>query len=149
MQQNAAFCSSGRKIKMEQSAPSLFSLSASVTLGGHMVGCGPDPQRGCIPGTAIGNVRAEMPNPLLPQFPHTAVSPAWKQQFRQSYVTGVGCEVKGGLEGGIMDWWRGKTRGGCFRLSIETKLSTVTCPKLVYNQSLPTKCHHAGFILRG
>lgn len=50
--------------------------SASVTLGGHMVGCGPDPQRGCIPGMAIGSVGTEMPNPLLPQFPHTAVSPA-------------------------------------------------------------------------
>lgn len=62
---------------------------------------------------------------------------------------GFGCEVKGGLEGGIMDWWRGKTRGGCFRLNIETKLSTLTCPKLVYNQSLPTKCQHAGSILRG
>lgn len=39
----------------------------------------------------------------LPQFPHTAVSPAGKQPFRQSYVTGVGCKEKGGLEGGITD----------------------------------------------
>lgn len=43
--------------KKEKRASSLFCLSASVTLGGHMVGCGPDPQRGCIPGMAIGNVR--------------------------------------------------------------------------------------------
>ncbi|KAI3358286.1 hypothetical protein L3Q82_002986 [Scortum barcoo] len=40
-----------------------MNCGASVTLGGHMVGCGPDPQRGCIPGMAIGSVRAEMPNP--------------------------------------------------------------------------------------
>ena len=80
-----------------------FCLSASVTLGGHIVGCGPDPWRGCIPGMAIGRVQAEMPNPPLPQFPHTAESPAGKQQFWQSYVTGVGCKAKGGLEGGIMD----------------------------------------------
>ncbi|KAM7372805.1 hypothetical protein PAMP_007702 [Pampus punctatissimus] len=76
---------------------------ASVTLGGHMVGCGPDPRRGCIPGTAISRVWAEMPNPPLPQFPYTADSPAGKQQFRRSYVTGVGCKKKGGLEGGIVD----------------------------------------------
>lgn len=68
-----------------------------------MVGCGPDPHRGCIPGMATGSVRAEMPNPLLPKFPHTAVSPNGKQQFRQPYVTEVGCKEEGGLEGGIMD----------------------------------------------
>lgn len=64
---------------------------------------------------AIGNVWAEMPDPPLPQFPHTAVSPAWKQQFRQAYVTGVGCEEKGGLEGGIMDRWREKKEGRLFK----------------------------------
>lgn len=56
----------GKKKKAQQSALSLLSLSASVTLGGHMAGCGPDPQRGCIPGMATGNVRVEMPNPLVP-----------------------------------------------------------------------------------
>ncbi|CAB1429422.1 unnamed protein product [Pleuronectes platessa] len=75
---------------------------ASVTLGGHMVGCCPDPRRGCIPGMAFGRVRAEMPIPLLPQFPHTAVCPA-RKPFQRSYVTGVGCEEKGGLEERIME----------------------------------------------
>lgn len=60
---------------------------------------------------AIGTVWAEMPDPSLPQFPHAAVSPVWKQQFQQAYVTGVGCEEKGGLEGGIMDRWREKKTG--------------------------------------
>lgn len=101
-----------RENKTQKSASSLFCLSASVTLGGHMAGCGPDPQRGCIPGMAIGSVRAEMPNPLLPQFPHTAVSPAGKQQFWQSYVTGVGCKEKGGLEAGIMGRWRERKKEG-------------------------------------
>ena len=104
------YCQYGSKMqsfvlwkKPPKSALSFFCLGASVTLGGHIVGCGPDPWRGCIPGMAIGRVQAEMPNPLLPQFPHTAESPAGKQQFWQSYVTGVGCKEKGGLEGGIMD----------------------------------------------
>lgn len=64
---------------------------------------------------AIGTVWAEMPDPSLPQFPHAAVSPVWKQQFQQAYVTGVGCEEKGGLEGGIMDRWREKKQGRLFK----------------------------------
>lgn len=119
------YCQYGSKIELfvcrgkktlKKSAPSFFCLSASVTLGGHMVGCGPDPQRGCIPGMAIGRVRAEMPNPLLPQFPHTAVSPAWKQQFRQSYVTGAGCKEKGGLGGKDYGLTGRKKRGRLFKV---------------------------------
>lgn len=72
-------------------------------------------------GWPLAEYGAKMPNPPLPQFPHTAVSPAGKQQFRQSYVTGVGCKEKGGLEGGIMDGWseREKKRRGCLRLKVE------------------------------
>lgn len=68
-----------------------------------MVGCGPDPQRGCIPGMAIGNVRVEMPNPLVPFSFRTQ-----QQQYRRSYVMGGGLVVKvkgraGGRDYGPME----------------------------------------------
>jgi len=88
-----------------------------------MIGCCPDSLKGCIPGMAIGCVRAEMPNPLLPQFPLTAVSPVGEQQFWHSYVTRVGCKELAGLEGEIMmDGEKEKRKEAV----LETKLSTVT-----------------------
>jgi len=69
-----------------------------------MVGGGPDPQRGCIPGTAIGSASAAMPDPRLPQFPHTASESRWKTTLSSVLCNrGLVVKKKGGLEGGIMD----------------------------------------------